>query len=44
VIPGDYADRVIARAQEKITSENHSRDELRQGRLLREVYEKYGVL
>jgi len=44
VIPSEYADRVIARAREKITSENHSRDELRRGLLLREVYEKYGVL
>ncbi len=44
VIPKDYADRVIARAQEKITSENHTRDELRQGTLLAEVYAKYGVL
>ncbi|MBL8579110.1 MAG: RraA family protein [Mesorhizobium sp.] len=44
IIPVDLADRVIARALEKIQSENHTRDELRQGRLLGEVYEKYGVL
>lgn len=44
VIPKAYADRVIDRAREKIASENHTRDELRQGSLLSEVYAKYGVL
>ena len=28
----------------KATSENHTRDELLQGRLLADVYDKYGVL
>jgi 4-hydroxy-4-methyl-2-oxoglutarate aldolase len=44
IIPSDIATEVIAAARSKITSENHTRDELRQGKLLREVYEKYGVL
>ncbi|MGQ0567805.1 MAG: RraA family protein [Gemmobacter sp.] len=44
VIPLARAPEVIDRALEKVTMENHSRDELRSGRLLREVYEKYGVL
>ena len=44
VLPQAKATEIIARAQEKVRSENHTRDELRQGRLLREVYEKYGVL
>lgn len=44
IIPQDHATKVIERAKQKITSENHTRDELRQGRLLAEVYEKYGVL
>lgn len=44
VIPAGDADRVIERAREKIASENHTRDELREGLLLREVYARYGVL
>ncbi len=44
VIPQRAADEVIGKALAKVTAENHTRDELRRGRLLREVYEKYGVL
>jgi regulator of RNase E activity RraA len=44
VIPSDRATEVIARARQKINGENRTRDELLQGRLLGEVYEKYGVL
>jgi regulator of RNase E activity RraA len=44
VIPQEIADEAIARAQAKVTRENHTRDEVAQGRLLREVYAKYGVL
>ena len=44
VLPQGKATVICARAQEKVRSEDHTRDELRQGRLLREVYEKYGVL
>ena len=44
VIPQDRADEVIAKALNKITGENHTRDELKAGLLLAQVYEKYGVL
>lgn len=44
VIPQECAAEVVEKAQHKITSENRTREELRQGRLLAEVYEKYGVL
>lgn len=44
VIPAARATEVIEKALDKVTMENHTRDELRAGRLLREVYEKYGVL
>lgn len=44
VIPQAHAEAIIARAQEKVAGENRTRDELRKGRLLREVYEKYGIL
>lgn len=44
IIPQSHAAEVIARAQEKVSGENHTRAELEQGRLLGEVYKKYGVL
>jgi 4-hydroxy-4-methyl-2-oxoglutarate aldolase len=44
VIPQEIASEVIRRAQEKVLSENRTREELRQGRLLREGFDKYGVL
>jgi 4-hydroxy-4-methyl-2-oxoglutarate aldolase len=44
VIPQEHAEEVIHGALRKVTSENRTRDELRAGRLLGEVYEKYGVL
>ena len=44
VIPQERAEDVIARAKNKVTGENNTRDELLKGRLLREVYEKFGVL
>jgi 4-hydroxy-4-methyl-2-oxoglutarate aldolase len=44
VIPHEIADQAIALAQDKVTRENHTRDELAQGQLLREVYAKYKVL
>jgi 4-hydroxy-4-methyl-2-oxoglutarate aldolase len=43
-IPQAIADEAFARALVKVSRENHTRDELRAGRLLSEVYEKYGVL
>lgn len=44
IIPQAQAEKVIARARQKITSENNTRDELKKGLLLGEVYDKYGVL
>lgn len=44
IIPQAVADEVFTRALDKVTRENRTRDELRAGRLLSEVYEKYGVL
>ncbi|WP_108660087.1 RraA family protein [Acuticoccus kandeliae] len=44
VIPADVADTVIATALEKIESENNTRDALLQGALLKDVFEKFGVL
>lgn len=44
VIPQAIADEVFARSIDKAARENHTREELRAGRLLSEVYEKYGVL
>lgn len=44
VIPHEIANDVFAKAFEKVSAENRSRDELLAGGSLREVYEKYGVL
>jgi 4-hydroxy-4-methyl-2-oxoglutarate aldolase len=44
VIPQKIAKEVIEAALEKVTSENHTREELEKGMLLGEVYAKYGVL
>ncbi len=44
IIPQAVADEVFTQALDKVTRENRTRDELRAGRLLSEVYEKYGVL
>jgi regulator of RNase E activity RraA len=44
VLPAAIADEAIERALAKVTAENRTRDELRAGRLLSEVYAKYGVL
>lgn len=44
VIPQAIAEEVFERAFDKATRENHTRDELRAGSLLTQVYEKYGVL
>jgi regulator of RNase E activity RraA len=44
VIPQELEERVLDLAVHKATSENNSRNELLEGRLLRQVYEKYGVL
>jgi 4-hydroxy-4-methyl-2-oxoglutarate aldolase len=44
IVPQEIEEEVFRRALQKVTSENNTRDELRQGRLLAQVYEKYGVL
>lgn len=44
VIPADAVDEVLNVAHEKVTSENNTRRELLEGKLLKEVYDKYGVL
>ena len=44
VIPIDVAEEVIKAATLKISGENNTRAELEQGRLLIDVYKKYGVL
>ena len=44
VLPAAIADNAIARALAKVTAENRTRDELLAGRMLSEVYAKYGVL
>jgi regulator of RNase E activity RraA len=44
VIPSSKAEETIQKALEKVEKEDITRDELRKGRLLREVYDEYGVL
>ena len=44
VIPQERAAEVLARAKEKVAGEGRTRDELRQGRLLGEVFDKYRIL
>jgi 4-hydroxy-4-methyl-2-oxoglutarate aldolase len=44
VIPDQVLASTIEMALHKVQAENNTRNELRQGKLLSEVYEKYGVL
>jgi 4-hydroxy-4-methyl-2-oxoglutarate aldolase len=44
VIPKDAVDEIIAKALKKVEMENHTRRELMEGKLLSDVYAKYGVL
>ncbi len=44
VIPQNIEQAVIEAALEKVSGENRTRDELREGATLREVYDKYGIL
>jgi regulator of RNase E activity RraA len=44
VIPSSMAEKVIQKALEKVEKEDTTRDELLKGRLLRDVYDEYGVL
>lgn len=44
VVPAAVVTEVISRATDKVVRENHSRDELRAGAYLADVYRRYGVL
>lgn len=44
VVPRRAEDEVLARAFDKVASENTTRDELLQGAKLKDVFERYGVL
>ncbi|WP_137043103.1 RraA family protein [Pseudolabrys sp. FHR47] len=44
VIPREIEDKVFEAAFRKVEGENRSRDELLQGKLLADVYKKYGIL
>lgn len=44
VVPARIAEEAVALATDKATRETHTRDELRRGAFLRDVYAKYGVL
>jgi len=44
VIPRKSVHEVIERAVSKVEGENTTREELKKGSTLREVYDKYGVL
>ncbi len=44
VIPAQLLYQTVEKAIEKVERENHTREELLQGKLLRDVFEKYGVL
>jgi regulator of RNase E activity RraA len=44
VIPREQEAAVLAWAAEKVAGEDRTRDELRQGRLLRDVFARHGVL
>jgi 4-hydroxy-4-methyl-2-oxoglutarate aldolase len=44
VLPQAIADEVVGRAMDKVLRENRTRDDLRAGHLLADVFRKYGVL
>jgi regulator of RNase E activity RraA len=44
VIPQAVLEKTVELALKKVESENHSREMLREGHLLRDVYDKFGVL
>jgi len=44
VVPAALIEATLAKANEKVAGENQSRDELRKGAYLRDVYSKYGIL
>ncbi|HZH07790.1 MAG TPA: RraA family protein [Lautropia sp.] len=44
VIPRDAEEQVLARALDKVTGENNTRDALRQGESLASVFQRFGIL
>jgi regulator of RNase E activity RraA len=44
IVPAGAVEETVRMATDKVTRENHTRDELKQGAYLRDVYAKYGVL
>jgi len=44
VIPAKVFEQVVSKALDKVERENFTRKELMEGKLLRDVYDKYGVL
>ena len=44
VVPREHENEIIAGAAEKISGENHTRDALRRGELLADVFRRYGIL
>jgi regulator of RNase E activity RraA len=44
VVPNEVEQTVLVQAEEKVQKENHSNRELLEGKSLREVFMKYGVL
>jgi regulator of RNase E activity RraA len=44
VIPQERLDEVVARATHKLSGEDHTRDELRGGKALAEVFARHGIL
>jgi 4-hydroxy-4-methyl-2-oxoglutarate aldolase len=44
IVPNAAAEEVFAKAIEKVSAEDRTRDELRAGRTLRDVFDRLGVL
>jgi regulator of RNase E activity RraA len=44
VIPSSVAEEAVSRALDVVEKENLTREELRRGAFLKDVYEKYGAL
>ncbi|MEX0958792.1 MAG: RraA family protein [Burkholderiales bacterium] len=44
VVPREHENEIIARAAEKVSGENHTRDALRRGEPLADVFRRYGIL
>ena len=44
VVPSEVVTEAVKLATDRVSRESHSREELMNGLLLRQVYDKYGVL